>query len=216
MSPLRSSIRQASVVAAVTFVFAACAGSPQPEPEMSPVASQVTHGSPDSHEGHGSMQEPAVAQHEGMNHDHAAMSAEPVASVAKLDPAVTLRPDALDAAVTISVAEATKAANNVPDGDIRHVVPGEDDENPPTPQAAVRDGAAREVAGPDHSGHAQPATTKPAESRTGHEGHSGAKAAPPAERKPAATIYTCPMHPEVTSDKPGTCPKCGMALVKKK
>jgi P-type Cu+ transporter len=24
--------------------------------------------------------------------------------------------------------------------------------------------------------------------------------------------YTCPMHPEVRSDKPGSCPKCGMAL----
>jgi Cu+-exporting ATPase len=24
--------------------------------------------------------------------------------------------------------------------------------------------------------------------------------------------YTCPMHPEVVSDRPGTCPKCGMAL----
>jgi CopA family copper-resistance protein len=29
------------------------------------------------------------------------------------------------------------------------------------------------------------------------------------------TIYTCPMHPEVTSAKPGNCPKCGMKLVKK-
>lgn len=27
--------------------------------------------------------------------------------------------------------------------------------------------------------------------------------------------YTCPMHPEVTADKPGNCPKCGMKLVKK-
>ena len=27
-----------------------------------------------------------------------------------------------------------------------------------------------------------------------------------------ATIYTCPMHPEVISDKPGTCPTCGMTL----
>ncbi len=28
--------------------------------------------------------------------------------------------------------------------------------------------------------------------------------------------YTCPMHPEVQSDKPGRCPKCGMDLVLKK
>ena len=27
-----------------------------------------------------------------------------------------------------------------------------------------------------------------------------------------ASQYTCPMHPEVLSPKPGTCPKCGMAL----
>ena len=28
--------------------------------------------------------------------------------------------------------------------------------------------------------------------------------------------YSCPMHPEVTSDKPGKCPKCGMDLTKTK
>ena len=27
--------------------------------------------------------------------------------------------------------------------------------------------------------------------------------------------YSCPMHAEITSDKPGTCSKCGMDLVKK-
>lgn len=27
-----------------------------------------------------------------------------------------------------------------------------------------------------------------------------------------ARVYTCPMHPEVRQDDPGTCPKCGMAL----
>jgi hypothetical protein len=31
-----------------------------------------------------------------------------------------------------------------------------------------------------------------------------------------ATVYTCPMHPEVISDKPGRCPKCGMQLAPKK
>ena len=27
-----------------------------------------------------------------------------------------------------------------------------------------------------------------------------------------SATWTCPMHPEVQSDKPGSCPKCGMAL----
>ena len=31
----------------------------------------------------------------------------------------------------------------------------------------------------------------------------------------AAATYTCPMHPEVITNEPGECPKCGMALVKK-
>jgi FtsP/CotA-like multicopper oxidase with cupredoxin domain len=29
----------------------------------------------------------------------------------------------------------------------------------------------------------------------------------------SASSYACPMHPEVTSTSPGTCPKCGMKLV---
>jgi Cu+-exporting ATPase len=31
--------------------------------------------------------------------------------------------------------------------------------------------------------------------------------------QPVAHVeYTCPMHPEIVQDRPGTCPKCGMAL----
>lgn len=33
--------------------------------------------------------------------------------------------------------------------------------------------------------------------------------------KPEKVQYTCGMHPDVLSDKPGKCPKCGMELVKK-
>lgn len=34
----------------------------------------------------------------------------------------------------------------------------------------------------------------------------------PATPAPPGTRYTCPMHPEVISDQPDSCPKCGMAL----
>src|SRR5271165_2102642 len=39
----------------------------------------------------------------------------------------------------------------------------------------------------------------------------GAKAEAPQSINRAAE-YVCPMHPEVVSDHPGSCPKCGMAL----
>src|ERR1035437_2730451 len=34
----------------------------------------------------------------------------------------------------------------------------------------------------------------------------------PKEKPQGKVIYTCPMHPEVQQDHPGSCPKCGMAL----
>jgi hypothetical protein len=44
-----------------------------------------------------------------------------------------------------------------------------------------------------------------------HAGHAG-HAAGTATLSPAE--YTCPMHPDVGSSRPGRCPKCGMALIK--
>ncbi|AKQ46704.1 hypothetical protein TH63_15475 [Rufibacter radiotolerans] len=41
---------------------------------------------------------------------------------------------------------------------------------------------------------------------SGHEDHAGSTQAA------AADAYTCPMHPEVISDKPGQCPICHMNL----
>jgi FtsP/CotA-like multicopper oxidase with cupredoxin domain len=33
------------------------------------------------------------------------------------------------------------------------------------------------------------------------------------QQDPGPVTYTCPMHPEVTSDEPGRCPNCGMKLL---
>lgn len=44
-------------------------------------------------------------------------------------------------------------------------------------------------------------------------GPSGPLSLPPATGEVApGTVYTCPIHPEVRSDKPGDCPQCGMRL----
>ena len=68
-------------------------------------------------------------------------------------------------------------------------------------------GAAPPAGGP-HAGHAagQPAPAPVA---------SPAPATPPKARPtppPKVAAYACPMHPEVTSDKPGSCRICGMDL----
>src|SRR5579862_2104358 len=41
-----------------------------------------------------------------------------------------------------------------------------------------------------------------------HEGMTGPPAPAPSR---AGTRYICPMDPDVVSDRPGACPKCGMA-----
>lgn len=70
-----------------------------------------------------------------------------------------------------------------------------------------------------HSDHEAPTSTeKPAIApqeldHTSHGAHPEQEA--PAQKDSAAS-YTCPMHPEVVSDKPGRCPECGMNLEKKR
>ena len=57
------------------------------------------------------------------------------------------------------------------------------------------------MGGHEHSAQAAPATQTPP---------------PGATTQPSATTtYSCSMHPEVQATFPGTCPVCGMTLVKK-
>ncbi len=46
---------------------------------------------------------------------------------------------------------------------------------------------------------------------TKHEDHSNV---PNDNAKTEKTLYTCPMHPQIKKDAPGTCPICMMSLVK--
>ncbi len=57
--------------------------------------------------------------------------------------------------------------------------------------------------------HAKPAPETPAAGCC-HAAHAPRPAS--TEPAPPGTMYTCPMHPEIRQDHPGTCPKCGMAL----
>jgi Cu+-exporting ATPase len=54
-----------------------------------------------------------------------------------------------------------------------------------------------------HAGHG-------AHAHHGHEHHHAPPSGQPASA--AGTIYTCPMHPEIRQDHPGSCPICGMTL----
>jgi len=45
--------------------------------------------------------------------------------------------------------------------------------------------------------------------------NSGSKSPATETKAKEQVVYVCPMHSEVTSDKPGKCPKCGMELEKK-
>jgi Cu+-exporting ATPase len=45
-----------------------------------------------------------------------------------------------------------------------------------------------------------------------YDGSQPAPLVTPATTTPAAAQYTCPMHPEIVRNGPGSCPKCGMAL----
>lgn len=44
-----------------------------------------------------------------------------------------------------------------------------------------------------------------------HAGHAPGELA---QSRPATEVWTCPMHPEVRKDGPGSCPICGMTLIR--
>lgn len=142
---------------------------------------------------HSNMQQGAMA---GMQHGSTGMAPNLVVTaprsnseIARLAPNATLTPDEFDAPAPIAVAEAVKASG----GGMSHSAPNQ--ENPSTSQPVT-----------GHGQHAQPTSPPPPKPQ------ASSGRAPVSER---SVVYTCPMHPEVTSTSPGRCAKCGMTLVQK-
>lgn len=79
-----------------------------------------------------------------------------------------------------------------------------------TGRSAVRDGQTFHFCG-EHCRQAFLAGGAPAGARYAGHDHTLHESAPP-KRRPGLSDYFCPMCPEIESEAPGVCPKCGMAL----
>ena len=86
----------------------------------------------------------------------------------------------------------------------------DDPSNPNAQEAAIGD-AALLLRAPSAG-----TATVPSSPSSSHANHVHQASTPDAGVASADTIYTCPMHPEIRSDAPGHCPKCGMTLIPKK
>lgn len=68
---------------------------------------------------------------------------------------------------------------------------------------------------PESAPRAPSRTLDPAMPSSPPSGASATPASTPPKAPADAATYSCPMHPDVTLDHPGHCPKCGMTLVRK-
>ena len=169
------------------------------------------HAAPSAGHEHAGHSQPASQGHEGHNapatqpaapgHGHAAAQPAapgqdhsghaPSSPVAELpaEPASILRPDTLDAPAATSVADAQRSEE-----------------------------MSQSMSG-GHGGHGT-STYRHVDAGRGPEAHEGSEPHTPGggheHHGQDANLYVCPMHPEVTSQTPGTCPKCGMALVQRR
>ncbi|MES1241087.1 MAG: heavy metal-binding domain-containing protein [Acidobacteriota bacterium] len=134
----------------------------------------------------------------GQDHaGHSASGETPLRPLADLpeQPASILRPDPVDAPAATSVRDAQRAEE----------------------MNQAMSGA--------HGGHGA-GTYRHVDAGRGPEAYEGSEPQTPgagpqhhdhgAATGESAVVYVCPMHPEVTSNAPGTCPKCGMALVERR
>jgi hypothetical protein len=137
----------------------------------------------------------------------------------------TSKPEAAKGATGGCPMHQAKAAGKCPEGEDCGKKPGEacahgGDGSCPKDAAAAKPDAAKAAVGKCPAGAD---CGKKAGESCPHVGKGGCPAKqtakptakPAAAEKATGAAYVCPMCPGVKSDKPGSCPKCGMALVKK-
>lgn len=174
--------------------------APQPSGSTRQEAAGAGH---EGHAGHGAPPAQAPAEDHSGHAGHSASGGgtpSPAAPELPAQPASILKPDPLDAPAPTSVLDAQRSAE-----------------------------MAREMSGHGgHGGHGSPGadTYRQLDAGRGPGAYEGSEPQTPgagpqhhdhgAEEKQEAALYVCPMHPEVTGNTPGTCPKCGMALVERR
>lgn len=142
----------------------------------------------------------AITMQDGAGHEHGATTSSE--TVAAGQPAKTLSPDPLDSPADTSVMDAQRSAEMAQGMSGGHGGHGSHGGHGATGTYRHVD-VGREPGTPEADEPAEP-----------HHHHDAAPAAETDET--AAVVYVCPMHPEVTSHEPGTCSKCGMALVERR
>ena len=145
--------------------------------------------------------------HGAMDHsemDHSAMDhGTAPAAVSPGQPAKTLSPDPLDAPAETSVMDAQRSA------EMAEEMSG----------GGGHEGHGGQGGHEGHGGHGTTGTyrqTDAGREPEAQEDHQHGEAHQHGAEDESAASYVCPMHPEVTSDGPGKCSKCGMDLVKRR
>jgi Cu+-exporting ATPase len=103
-------------------------------------------------------------------------------------------------------------AADSPSADHRHAALAPEGERDPVCGMAVDPATAKHRS--EHAGHPYYFCSSRCRERFETEPARYLTAAAPASPRPAAaeTRWTCPMHPQIVRDEPGSCPICGMAL----